>query len=279
MAWINSTIDPQKAIERGWSTWDCYLSNWNMSNSQTDTNSLLFPNPATQAIIPSIYGVSIGPYSDVDTCRIQYNINLDITTGPSPISELDILDEKLLTVGSPINYPLPAPLFVRYDLNKLTGASFVANDGSSTLTSYGFGVNGSPSPRLHLVFHLQPPNTLPLLRWPRAYAYLTPALAPTGTETLQICFPCFGRRTININARCGQGTVGVRVGLVSPPAAQVTAGFEAERTAASFPGMTAGTTASATLSPVVNASWLTLWTRSTGPGNGGVSFNIEMRDD
>lgn len=216
MAWLNSTVTPQMAIERGWVTWDVYLSNWALASTGQDANSLQFPSPATQASIPSINGVMIGPYSDFDRVKIQFNPNIPVTEGSFAVP-LNFINEKLLSVESPITYPLGAPITVNYDINASIGdspnATFIADDGSNTVTQFNFA-GPSIAPILHLVFFLQNTVVQPLRRYPKNFAEVIGCAAGTF---FQRAIPIMGRKQGRLMFNnSGTDVVTVRVGLIGP---------------------------------------------------------------
>jgi len=213
MAWLSSVLNPQLAIERGWTTWDVYLSNWGVT-SVGDVNSTLFPSPATQASIPSINGVAIGPFSDIDRVKIQFTPNIEVTQG-SIVPNLNFVNEKLCSVESPITYPLGGPITVAADVNAQTTGTglFLADDGSATATSYGFGGVGNAAV-LHLVFFLQAAVVQPLRRYPYNNAGVLSATA--GTALMRV-LPIMGRKQARLTFNnAGPNSVTVRIGLIGP---------------------------------------------------------------
>ena len=274
MAWLNSTFPPQAAIERGLATWDLYLSNWALTGAAADINSEQFPNPATQAVLPSVFGVSIGPFSDVDRCRIQYNPTLAITTGASPVSTLDLFTQKFLDLGNPITYPLPGPLVVLRDLTYDIPDNFIANNGSASVTPFDFVGAGAAglAPRLHLVFHLAPPTNLVTGRHPRIDRLITVAQTANGSR-LERVIPCQNRRRITFQALGGSGTVTLRVGAIFP-----STGTPVERTLSTFAGVTAGAVVSATYNNLAGMQFITVWQQTTADV-GSVEFSVEQFDD
>ncbi len=215
MAWESSNVTPQIAVERGWVTWDVYLSNWGRTDSG-DLNALLFPNPASQATIPSINGVAIGPYSDFDRVKIQFNPNIDIPTSSLDIF-LNLTTQKLLSIESPITYPLGGPISVVADIDASIGDSpgetFIADDGLNTVTGFDFAGVGV-APRLHLTFFLQNAVIQPLRRYPKNFSGV---LSLTAGTTLRRVLPILGRKQGRITFNnAGPDTATLRIGLIGP---------------------------------------------------------------
>lgn len=215
MTWENSNITPQTAVERGWQTWDVYLTNWARLGGG-DTNSLQFPFPLSQAIIPSINGVGIGPYSDMDRVKIQFNPNVEVPGGSFP-AVLNEANEKFLSIEAPIIYPLSGPIVVVADIEALVGdlpgETFIADDGSNTVTSFDFA-NLSTAPRLHLVFYLQASIVQPLRRYPKNFSGV---LSFGGASVFQKALPIMGRKQGRVTFNSiGPDTASIRLGLIGP---------------------------------------------------------------
>lgn len=277
MAWLNNKISPQIAIERGWNTWEVFLSNWNLELAvPIDLNSLLFPNPAPQAAIPSAFSVAIGPNSTVDRCWLQYNPNIDVDTGTVFPTSYNVYKEKLLSIRSPINYPVPGNLTVRADFRCNAVEDFVADDGAGTLVPFEWnkvGVGPGVPPLLHLVFYLQPPSLIPTSRYP--FVEGVTGAAGAGDKTLAAAFPCYGRRTINVVTQCTSGTPTVRIGLLSLGSTNESR-FR-EYTQATLGPMAVNDIESTVIHPASNNSFLTLWVDGSS-GAGSAYFQFEMVD-
>lgn len=277
MAWINNRVNPQIAIERGWNVWEVFLSNWNVAGTipPIDVNSLLFPNPAQQAAIPSSFAVAIGPNSTVDRCWLEYNPNIDVNTGPIIPGEFNYYRQKLLAIDSPVWYPVPGNLSIHADYNCNAGDDFIVDDGAGTLGLFEWEKGkDSPAigPLLHLIFYLQPPALIPTQRYPQAET--CSGLARAGATKLVRLIPCYGRKTINVVTRCFAGTPTVRIGLLTLS----TGGVQmVEYTQATVGPMAVNDVESTLITPVANASFLSLWVDGTA-GAGAATFNVEMID-
>jgi hypothetical protein len=273
MAWVSSNVTPQMAIERGWATWDVFLSNWGVT-SVGDDNSTLFPNPATQASIPSINGVMIGPYSDIDRVKIRFNPNLPVPT-TQVVLTYNTINERLCSVESPITYPLGGPITVVADENAQTPATgnFIADDGAGTATSYGFGGVGNPA-LLHLVFFLTNSVIQPLRRYPYNIAGVLSATAGTALKRV---LPIMGRKQARVTFNnIGPNSVTVRIGLIGPNDRTNLRALENTLTSIVVPvnGIESYTFGSS----IHDTQYLSIWTTCAGGESAALYYNFEWTD-
>jgi hypothetical protein len=273
MAWVSSNVTPQMAIERGWATWDVFLSNWGVA-SGVDVNSLLFPNPASQASIPSINGVMIGPYSDIDRVRIRFNPNL-----PVPSSQVIVFynttNERVCSVESPITYPLGGPITIVADENAQTTptGNFIADDGAGTATSYGFGGVGNAA-LLHLVFFLSNTVIQPLRRYPYINAG---ALSASAGTALARVLPIMGRKQARlVFNNIGPNSVTVRIGLIGPNDRVNLRALE--NTLTSFAVPVNGIESYTFGSSIHDTQYLSIWTTCAGGESAALFYNFEWTD-
>ncbi len=280
MVWLNAQIAPQLAVERGWQTWNVFLTNWGINTgvSGNDINSLLFPNPASQITIPSISAVSIGPQSQIDRCFIGYTPNLDVSSFSTVSGSYNITNQILLSVESPITYGLSAPITVAFDADISTVASYIPDNGSGTPILFNeVGVAAAQvSPLLHLVFYFQATGFVPTRRYPfvRGISF---SAAPS-TERLQTILPIYGRKQGNVTIRnTSADTIGFRIGLITPPTS--TTGVMFERTLATFTGIPLNGVESFVFgSDITDATYMTLYVTATGPATGTGDFRVELTD-
>lgn len=275
MAWENSNITPQVAVERAWQTWDVYLTNW-ARNLAADTNSFEFPFPASQAIIPSINGAMIGPYSDFDRVKVRFTPNVEVPSGSFPLF-LNEATEKLLSIESPITYGLSGPITLVADIDAtigdLAGDTFIADDGANTATAFSFG-SLAISPRLHVTFFLQASGVQPLRRYPKNFSGV---LSITGaTPTFVRAFPIMGRKQGRLTFNSiGTDPVVIRLGLIGPR--DRTNNRSIEKTLTTL-NINANSTASFTFgSDIHDSQFLSVWT-SAAAGSAAVFYNMEFTD-
>lgn len=279
MAWLNTPIAPQLAVERGWTSWNLFVGNWGLAAGVpgNDVNSLLFPNPASQAIIPSIAGVAIGPLSDIDRCFIGYNPNLEVGTIGGSAGNYNITDQTLLSVDSPITYPQSGVISVNYDARIRSLASFIPDNGTGVAQAFNFDT-GNPgiAPTLHLVFYLQQTIIPQLGRYPTVRSAAFAGVA-AGAESLVQAIPVFGRKQANITVRnTSANAISLRVGLVTPPA---NSGVMIERTLQSITGIPLNGVEAFTFgADLHNATYLTFWVNPAGPAVGAGDIFVELTD-
>lgn len=266
MAWITGEITPAVARERGWVTWDVVLTNWSFFGGAADTNSRLFPTNAAQLIIPSAFGVAIGGSSDIDRCRIQFNVNTGLQNIISNFCTFDSRTQKYLSVGSPIIYPLSGPLTIFADCGEDTNSTFVADDGSSTATALNTNAN-IIAPALHLSFFLQQSAVLPLDRNP-GYS----AAGGTTTNAFQLfkIIPIMGRRQGRIMIHQITNSADYRFGLISSTGSG--GGTNIEAIVQTAGGIPANDVQTFVFTNLANAMYLTIWAETKDGGGGGSTF-------
>jgi hypothetical protein len=274
MAWVSSNVTPQMAIERGWATWDVFLSNWNVT-SIVDPNIQLFPNPATQASVPSINGVMIGPYSDIDRVKIRFNANLPVPD-TQVIVLYNTLNERLCSVESPITYPLGGPISIVADENTQVPATgnFIADDGAGTATSYGIPNGVGNGALLHLVFFLSNSVIQPLRRYPYNIAGVLSATAGTALKRV---LPIMGRKQARVTFNnIGPNAVTVRIGLIGPNDRVNLRAYENTLTSIAVP--VNGTESFTFGACIHDTQYLSIWTTCAGGESAALYYNFEWTD-
>lgn len=236
MAWISSDIKISDAIARGLPVWEVLFENWGNTISG-GTSNVVFPSVG-QLSLPTVYGVSIGPRSDVDRVFVAYDRQKVVS------SAYDYL--RPVSVGAPLVFAQPAAPAAPVSTSGLSAPPYSASSvavfnrldpGSNSNSDGGFqfntfrnslgvvstfGVGGIAArlvnPLLHLYFHLKPDFIPPTARAPAIYNN-TQILVDAGRE-LFASVPVCGRKRVYATAIiAGVGTV-FEVGLV-----QATTGY------------------------------------------------------